>query len=148
MFRNTGANAFARNQMRLAYEDKRDLYCMYSSVVASKLGKCFPPWTVTHVAWTAASGPERAKYRVYGGNLPHHSLCGSFMAKFSGLTHQASADARSAAKRCRDSIRVYFYTYSCTSLTGPSHIGLCPSGPEVCTRQSRRLPEPQLMFPL
>ena len=28
MFRNTGANAFAKNQMRLAYEDKRDLYCM------------------------------------------------------------------------------------------------------------------------
>ena len=28
VFRNTGANAFAKNQMRLAYEDKRDLYCM------------------------------------------------------------------------------------------------------------------------
>ena len=27
MFRNTGANAFAKIQMRLAYEDKRDLYC-------------------------------------------------------------------------------------------------------------------------
>ena len=27
MFRNTGANVFAKNQMRLAYEDKRDLYC-------------------------------------------------------------------------------------------------------------------------
>ena len=29
MFHNTGANAFAKNQMRLAYEDKRDLYCRY-----------------------------------------------------------------------------------------------------------------------
>ena len=28
VFRNTGANTFAKNQMRLAYEDKRDLYCM------------------------------------------------------------------------------------------------------------------------
>ena len=28
MFRNTGTNAFAKNQMRLAYEDKRDLYCI------------------------------------------------------------------------------------------------------------------------
>ena len=28
VFHNTGANAFAKNQMRLAYEDKRDLYCM------------------------------------------------------------------------------------------------------------------------
>ena len=34
MFRNTGANAFAKNQMRLAYEDKRDLYCMSSEPVA------------------------------------------------------------------------------------------------------------------
>ena len=31
MFRNTGANAFAKNQMRLAYEDKRDLYCMQTN---------------------------------------------------------------------------------------------------------------------
>ena len=31
MFRNTGANAFAKNQMRLAYEDKRDLYCTCTS---------------------------------------------------------------------------------------------------------------------
>ena len=30
MFHNTGANAFAKNQMHLAYEDKRDLYCTYS----------------------------------------------------------------------------------------------------------------------
>ena len=28
VFHNTGANAFAKNQMRLAYEDKRDLYCI------------------------------------------------------------------------------------------------------------------------
>ena len=29
VFRNTGANAVAKNQTRLAYEDQRDLYCMY-----------------------------------------------------------------------------------------------------------------------
>ena len=29
VFRNTGANAFAKNQMRSAYEDKRDLYCSW-----------------------------------------------------------------------------------------------------------------------
>ena len=29
VFRNTGANAFAKIQMPLAYEDKRDLYCTY-----------------------------------------------------------------------------------------------------------------------
>ena len=28
VFRNTGANAVAKNQTRMAYEDKRDLYCM------------------------------------------------------------------------------------------------------------------------
>ena len=33
VFRNTGANAFAKNQTRLAYEDKRDLYCTYSSSI-------------------------------------------------------------------------------------------------------------------
>ena len=32
VFRNTGANAFAKNQMRLAYEDKRDLYCTIFSM--------------------------------------------------------------------------------------------------------------------
>ena len=26
-----GANAFAKNQMRLAYEDKRDLYCTWKN---------------------------------------------------------------------------------------------------------------------
>ena len=31
VFRSTGANAFAKNQMRLAYEDKRDLYCRPSA---------------------------------------------------------------------------------------------------------------------
>ena len=31
VFRNTGANAFAKNQLRLAYEDKRDLYCIQHS---------------------------------------------------------------------------------------------------------------------
>ena len=29
VFRNTGANAVAKNQRGLAYEDKRDLYCIY-----------------------------------------------------------------------------------------------------------------------
>ena len=33
VFRNTGANAFAKNQMRLAYEDKRDLYCMLFIII-------------------------------------------------------------------------------------------------------------------
>ena len=33
MFRSTGANAFAKNQKRLAYEDKRDLYCIYLYIV-------------------------------------------------------------------------------------------------------------------
>ena len=30
VFRNTGANAFAKNQTCLAYEDERDLYCISS----------------------------------------------------------------------------------------------------------------------
>ena len=40
MFRNTGANAFAKNQMRLAYEDKRDLYCISDLIsVLQRLGE-------------------------------------------------------------------------------------------------------------
>ena len=41
VFRNTGANAFAKNQMRLAYEDKRDLYC--TSV--TNLGEVNTDWS-------------------------------------------------------------------------------------------------------
>ena len=33
VFRNTGANAFAKSQTRLAYEDKRDLYCTVITVI-------------------------------------------------------------------------------------------------------------------
>ena len=33
VFRSTGANAFAKIQMRLAYEDKRDLYCKFEECV-------------------------------------------------------------------------------------------------------------------
>ena len=33
VFRNTGAKAFAKNQTRLAYEDKRDLYCISNKPV-------------------------------------------------------------------------------------------------------------------
>ena len=37
VFRSTGANAFAKNQMRLAYEDKRDLYCTCLQLCVSNL---------------------------------------------------------------------------------------------------------------
>ena len=39
MFRNTGANALAKNQTRLAYEDKRDLYCMCRTVSKGARGE-------------------------------------------------------------------------------------------------------------
>ena len=39
VFRNTGANAFAKNQMRLAYEDKRDLYCITHYYITLRLEK-------------------------------------------------------------------------------------------------------------
>ena len=45
VFHNTGANAFAKNQMRLAYEDKRDLYCIQRSHnVAEMLCHCITLW--------------------------------------------------------------------------------------------------------
>ena len=36
VFRNTGANVFAKNQMRLAYEDKRDLYCIAATFLSTR----------------------------------------------------------------------------------------------------------------
>ena len=69
VFRNTGANAFAKNQMRLAYEDKRDLYCRSNS------------WVLTHEAeihrrccqarWL--SGMRRS--RVHSLMIARRSLC-------------------------------------------------------------------------
>ena len=71
------------------------------SVKASTLGKCFLPWTVERMAWSAALRPtvsgittdvmlfshHRARLvhrcRVYGDYLPHHSLWGSFMSRLS-----------------------------------------------------------------
>ena len=48
VFRNTGANAFAKNQMRLAYEDKRDLYC--SPLVASmQFFLKWPPFEICNI---------------------------------------------------------------------------------------------------
>ena len=43
VFRNTGANAFAKNQMCLAYEDKRDLYCTALHIFPnSQIGQYMP----------------------------------------------------------------------------------------------------------
>ena len=53
---------------------------------------------------------------VYSDNLPHQSLRGSFMAKLSRFTRRASAEARSAAKRSRDSI-----SESAPTLLGHAH---------------------------
>ena len=48
VFRNTGANAFAKNQMRLAYEDKRDLYCtLCISIKAQLKTMLMQLWTST-----------------------------------------------------------------------------------------------------
>ena len=89
------------------------------TVVASTLGKCFLPWTVTRSAWVAALRPRVSgiatdvmlfsqhgarliqRYRVFADSVPHQSLCGLFKTKLSGFT-QASAEARSAAKHGRD----------------------------------------------
>ena len=50
VFHKTDANAFAKNQMRLAYEDKRDLYCItmkYQIMLdKNKLSDRFCNWPV------------------------------------------------------------------------------------------------------
>ena len=52
VFRNTGANAFAKNQMRLAYEDKRDLYCTWKFTLGIDMWSLFVPIHVT--SWPKA----------------------------------------------------------------------------------------------
>ena len=92
-----------------------------SSVEAITLGKFFLPWTVTRSAWGAALRARESgiatdmmlfsqhgarlvhRYHMFADSVPHQSLHGSFMTKHSGFTHQASAEAHSAAKRGRDS---------------------------------------------
>ena len=46
--RNTGANAFAKNQTRLAYEDKRDLYC--TSTVTKVVNILLVRPVISHIA--------------------------------------------------------------------------------------------------
>ena len=62
MFRSTGANAVAKNQTRLAYEDKRDLYC--SSCELRRYLDSVPPETpIRNVVdqcrvWESHADPE------------------------------------------------------------------------------------------
>ena len=59
VFRNTGANAFAKNQTRLAYEDKCDLYCIHRSrtevvILYIDMGVRFgrePKWLYSGCLW-------------------------------------------------------------------------------------------------
>ena len=91
------------------------------SVKTANMGKWFPPWTVTHVACSAALKPNVSgistdvelfsehgaqllhHYRVYSECVSHSSLRGNFKAKLSDFTNQACAEARLVAKRGRDS---------------------------------------------
>ena len=67
VFHNTGANAFAKNQMRLAYEDKRDLYCTppYRGNQREKLSK--PPWRIVH--WRIRNNIIQATGPAYKHNV-------------------------------------------------------------------------------
>ena len=90
------------------------------SVKTANLGKWFPPWTVTRIAWSAAlksnvsgistdvvlfseQGPSWSTTNVYGDFVSNGSLRGTFMAKLSDFTNRACAEARSVAKHGRNS---------------------------------------------
>ena len=64
VFRNTGANAFAKNQMRLAYEDKRDLYCK-----CQILGKLEQKWHIYSIVKMGGVMHWKLKFE----NIPTHS---------------------------------------------------------------------------
>ena len=109
------------------------------SVKASNLGRWFPPWTVARMAWNAALKPKvsgvamtlcslaspgpdwSTVYRVYRDYVPHLSLRRMFMARLSDFTHRACAEARSVAKRGRDS--------STKSVSSPCRPVQLPLGP-------------------
>ena len=70
VFRNTGANAVAKNQTRLAYEDKRDLYCMWLTgyLLGISLWKeliNYNNGTLKFVTTMEVSGNEKAKNVKY-----------------------------------------------------------------------------------
>ena len=58
VFRSTGANAVAKNQTRLAYEDKRDLYCIVSmmSYLVTNLIKLKSVWTWSNQSLSIQEG--------------------------------------------------------------------------------------------
>ena len=64
-------------------------------------------------------------YGVYGNCVSHDSLHGIFLAKLTDFTNRACAEARSVAKRGRDS--------STRSGSSPSHLAPSPLGPTHCT---------------
>ena len=60
VFRNTGANAFAKIQMRLAYENKRDLYCIYMYWCLTRTG-LYLSMNVILLVWTCCSRIVRCR---------------------------------------------------------------------------------------
>ena len=107
------------------------------SVKTANLGKWFPPWTVTRVAWSVALKPNVSGiatdvvlfsehgarlYRVYREYVSHNSLRGTFMTMLSDFTNRAFAEAWSVAKRGQDSS-----TESGSSPSRPASLPLRPT---------------------
>ena len=85
---------------------------MPDSVESANLGRWFPPWTVTRVAWHKALKPQVSgvptdvmlfsesgsslvhHYRVFGRSAAHASLHGMYMAKLRSFTVRAEAEAK------------------------------------------------------
>ena len=67
MFRNTGANAFAKNQMRLAYEDKRDLYCRQEGYFPTRIALPFFRYCLT----TTETVQETDMLESFLNYIPH-----------------------------------------------------------------------------
>ena len=59
------------------------------------------------------------RYRVFADNMPHQSLCSSFMTKLSGFAHQTSTKTRLMTKHDRDS----------SAESTPSHLRPTPTPP-------------------
>ena len=98
VFHNTGENAFAKNQMRLAYEDKRDLYCKHYFVLLTDVFGCRK-----FLLGTDAHDEYSADFFQFAVSLTCHDL-GSGLCHDYGYMHYRDS---SSLCICLESLYVY-----------------------------------------
>ena len=89
VFHNTGANAVAKNQTRLVYEDKRDLYCSFDKYTKRN-----------SVSETVGYSCERFPRNILGSRTMHASLHISWSIKVAASGLEPATRWSHCSKRC------------------------------------------------